>query len=125
MSMFDYAIADWGREMGFESLALGSSNALQLRFDHGATLGFTRLGDELVLHWSEPIVYETSDMLCTAFKRVGDPQPGDPAVQVGLHATDGADNLVLATRISEQSCSARELQRLIHWMRQYVDSLRK
>lgn len=125
MSMLDQALADLGRDMGFEALAFGPSDGLQLRFDHGAALGFTRLGDDLVLHWSEPIAYEAAGMLFTAFKRLGNPQPGDPAVQVGLHGADGVDHLVLATRIHEQSCNARELQRLIHWMRQYVDSLRQ
>ena len=125
MAMLEQGIADLGREMGLEALAFGPSNAMQLRFDHGATLGFSRLGEELVLHWSEPLAYGAPAMLFRAFKRAGNWLPGEPVVQVGLHAADGTDNLVLATRMPELCCSAAELQRLIQWLRQYVDSLRE
>ena len=125
MSMLEQALADLGREMGLEALAFGPSNAMQLRFDHGATLGFSRLGEELVLHWSEPIAYDAPAMLFRAFKRAGNSQRAEPVVQVGLHTAEGADNLVLATRMPEQGCSVGELQRLIQWMRQYLDSLRE
>lgn len=123
-SGFEQALMDFGRDIGVETLAPGPSGAVQLRFDHGATLGFLRQGHEVVLHWAEPVSYDAGHMLLRAFKRAGDPPPGEPVLQVGLHSGGGMDHLVLATRLPEQACDARELHQLTNWLRQYVASLR-
>jgi len=120
----EQALTDFGHDIGVETLAPGPSGAVQLRFDHGATLGFLRQGNDVVLHWAEPVPYGACHLLLRAFKRAGDPSPGEPPLQVGLHSADGTDHLVLATRLPEQACDARELHQLTNWLRQYVAALR-
>ncbi|WP_423455468.1 hypothetical protein [Ottowia sp. VDI28] len=124
MATLEHALADFGRDIGVETLAPGSSGAVQLRFDHGAVLGLFRQGEDVVLHWAEPAPYDAPHLLWRAFKRAGDPPPGEPALQVGLHSAGGTDSLVLAVRLPERDCSARELHRLTRWLREYVAALR-
>ncbi|MBH1965482.1 MAG: hypothetical protein I8H77_14150, partial [Comamonadaceae bacterium] len=88
------------------------------------TLGFFRKDEEVVLHWAEPAPFEGTELLLRAFKRVSDPSPGEPPLQVGLRAVDGVDNLVLVTRLPENQCGARELQQLTAWLRQYAADLK-
>ncbi len=124
MANFEYALADFGRELGVDALALGPSNAVQLRFDQDATLGFFAQEEQLVLHWSEPVRYDAPSLLLRAFKRASNPPAGEPALQVGLRTVNGMDHLVLATRLQERDCSGRALRQLTDWLRQYLAALR-
>lgn len=121
---FEQALTDFGRDIGVETLAPGRSGAVQLRFEDGATLGFHRQDDDVLLHWAEPAPYDACSLLLRAFKRVGNTPPGEPALQVGLHCAGGTDYLVLTTRLPEQDCGTRELHQLTNWLRQYVAALR-
>ncbi|WP_354448753.1 hypothetical protein [Ottowia thiooxydans] len=124
MKRLEQALADFGQEMGVQNLATGPTGVVELRFDHGATLGFFRQGEEVVLHWAEPAPYEGTGLLLRAFKRSSDPSPGDPPLQVGLRQVDGVDKLVLATRLAEDQCDAREFQRVTAWLREFAHALK-
>ena len=123
MHHVDQAFSDLGRELGVEVLKPGPSGSVQLRFESGARLGFSCQDGEVVLYWSHPVHYNTAQILWRAFKRVGDSLPGEPALQVGLHKVDDLDYLVLASRLRDEVCNAREMQQWIKWVRQAVDSL--
>lgn len=123
MHNVDQAFSDLGRELGVQVLAPGPSGSVQLRFESGARLGFSCQDGEVVLYWSHPVLYNTTEILWRAFKRAGDPVPGEPAVQVGLHKVDDVDYLVLASRLRDDDCNAREMQQWIKWVRQFADSL--
>lgn len=123
MSNIDQAFSDLGRALGVEVLAPGPSGNVQLRFESGARLGFSCQNGEVVLYWSQPVFYDAAAILWRALKRVGDPVPGEPALQVGLHSVDDLNHLVLATRLPEVDCNARDMQQLISWVRQFAEAL--
>lgn len=124
MHNVDQAFSDLGRELGVQVLMPGPSGSVQLRFESGARVGFSCQDDEVVLYWSHPVRYNATEFLWRAFKRVGDPVPGEPALQVGLSKVDDVDYLVLASRLRVEDCSARDMQQRINWLRQFADSLK-
>lgn len=123
MHNVDQAFSDLGRELGVQVLAPGPTGSVQLRFESGARLGFSCQDGEVVLYWSHPVGHNTTEIIGRALKRVGDPAPGEPALQVGLHKVDDVDFLVLASRMRDEDCNAREMQQRINWVRQFADSL--
>ncbi|WP_051237490.1 hypothetical protein [Ottowia thiooxydans] len=124
MASFDQTLADFGQDIGVESLTPGPSGSVQLRFDHGGILGFFQQGADVVLHWAEPAPYDAPELLLRAFKRISDPPYNEPPLQAGLRGVDGVENLVLVTRMPERDCGARELHQMSSWLRQYAAALR-
>jgi len=124
MATLERALQEFGRDVGVESLQTGAAGSVQLRFESGGSLGFSRQGEDVLLHWAEPAPYDAPELLLRAFKHAASPQPGELALQVGLHSEDGLEHLVLATRVRESDCSGRELHRLVGQMKGYVERLR-
>ncbi|MCA0326662.1 MAG: type III secretion chaperone SycN [Proteobacteria bacterium] len=120
----EQALADFGREIGVQSLAPGPEGTVQLRFESGAILGVGRQGAAVVVHLAEPVpAHEAADVLLRAMKQAATPDAGAPAWQVGLFSADSQDWLVHAMHLPEAGFDAPALRQAHEHLRRCLAQL--
>ena len=124
MGKMEQALAEFGQSIGLSALEPGANGHVQLRFDSGALLGVSTQGEEVVLHYAEPVPYDAAALVFKAMKKVSRTESAAVAVQVGLRTTAQGEWLVVATRQLQDRFSAREAQRLGDYLQAWVAQLR-
>ncbi len=120
MLSFQQALADFGHDIGLSSLGAGPRGDVQLRLDSGALLGIAQEGEQVVIHWAEPVRYDIAGPVLRAMKLSGKVQSARYPIQVGLRSTAEGDWLVVSTRFSETEASASRIHQASDHLRNWI-----
>ena len=112
MGRMEQVLAEFGQDIGLGALEPGPGGHVQLRLASGALLGASAQGEEMVLHYAEPVPYDAAALALRAMRRAGRTETAADPVQVGLRTTAQGEWLVVATRLPQDRFSAREVHRL-------------
>lgn len=125
MGQMEQALAEFGQDIGLTALAPSPDGHVQLRLASGALLGASTQGEEVVLHYAEPVQYDAAALAFRAMRRAGRTETAADPVQVGLRTTAQGEWLVVATRLPLDRFSAREVHRLGAYLQSWLAQARQ
>lgn len=123
MAYLQQALTELGLEMGLPALEAGPDGEVQLRLESGALLGVSPSGEEVVVHWAEPVRHGAPALLLGAMRRAGQVSGAAQAVQVGLRSVPAGEWLVVAVRLPARQASAQRLREAAHFLRQWLSDV--
>lgn len=124
MGHMEHVLAEFGRDIGLEGLEPSRSGHVQLRLASGALLGASTQGEEVVLHYAEPVEHDAARGVFQAMRQAGRIESAADPVQVGLRSTPQGQWLVVATRLPLQRLSATEIHRLRRHLQAWLEQAR-
>lgn len=124
MGQLEQVLAEFGRDIGLEGLEPGASGDVQLRLASGALLGASTQGEDVVLHYAEPVQFDTARLVFKGMQRVAQSETAADPVQIGWRATAQGDWLVAGTRLPLERLDAREVHRLGGYLQAWLAQLR-
>lgn len=124
MEQLEQVLAEFGRDVGLEGLVPGADGHVQLRLASGALLGASTQGEEVVLHYAEPVQHDAARLLFKGMQRVARAETASDPVQIGWRATSQGDWLVAGTRLPLERLHAREVHRLGGYLQAWLAQLR-
>ena len=120
MVSFQQALANFGRDIGLSTLESGPRGDVQLRLESGALVGIAQEGEQVVIHWAEPVRYDIAGPVLRAMKLAGKTQSAQYPIQVGLRSSIEGDWLVVTTRFSEAEASASRIHQASDYLRSWI-----
>ncbi|MET1114139.1 MAG: hypothetical protein ABWY08_04170 [Comamonas sp.] len=125
MRQMERALAEFGQEIGLAALEPSAEGHVQLRLASGALLGASTHGEEVVVHYAEPVNHGAAQEVFKAMRKAGRTEGAADPVQVGLRSTHQGEWLVVATRLPIQHFSATEVHRLGGYLRAWLEQARQ
>jgi type III secretion system chaperone SycN len=123
MAYLQQALTELGLEMGLPALEAGPGGEVQLRLESGALLGVSQSGEEVVVHWAEPVRHGAPALLLGAMRRAGHANSAAQAVQVGLRSVPAGEWLVVAQRLPAREVNAQRLREAAQFLRQWLSDV--
>ncbi len=125
MGQMEQILAEFGQDIGLTGLEPSVDGHVQLRLASGALLGASTQGEEVVLHYAEPVAYDAAALAFKAMRRVARAESAADPVQVGLRTTAQGEWLVVATRLPLDRLSAREVHRIGGLLQSWLTQVRQ
>lgn len=125
MGQMEQVLAEFGQDIGVPELAPSPDGHVQLRLASGALLGASTQGEEVVLHYAEPVPYDAAVLAFKAMRRAGRTESAADPVQTGLRTTARGEWLVVATRLPLDRFSAREVHRISSYLQSWLAQVRQ
>lgn len=125
MGQLEQVLAEFGQDIGIPALTPSPAGHVQLRLASGALLGASTQGEEVVLHYAEPVPYDAAALVFKAMRWVGRSETAADPVQVGLRSTTQGEWLVVATRLPLDRFRVREVHRLGAYLQSWLAQARQ
>lgn len=125
MGQMEQVLAEFGQDIGLTSLQPSVQGHMQLRLASGALLGASTQGEEVVLHYAEPVERGAAQLAFAAMRMAGRAETAADPVQVGLRTTSQGEWLVAGTRLPVERLSAREVHRLGTYLQSWLAQVRQ
>lgn len=125
MGHMEQVLAEFGRDIGLTALAPSGDGHVQLRLESGVLLGVSTQGEEVVLHYAEPVQYDLAGQALKLMRWVARSESAADPVQVGVRTTVQGDWLVLATRLPLARLSVHEVHRLGAYLQSSLEEARE